>query len=233
MTGPFWEPGVYQIFLNYALYRYIFKDKVNKCIIIILLLDLLLTMSAAGWLCTIGIIVLRISNSKRLTRRSKILLSVILFFVGALAATFVISSKFSETYANKSSAFIRGNDFFLAVELFIENPILGTGFNNTKPFELKNMYNSTAYLGSSNGFMTIAYTTGIIGLAFVFLPFIRCLKKSQKFDKYKSTFYICMILFFNFVEPVYYFPFMLYLLAKEYYLMISGVHVIRAKSRHL
>lgn len=221
MTGPFWEPGVYQIFLNYALYKYAFKENVNKFIPTVLIVDLFLTMSAAGWLCAIGILVFRLSSSKRVTFKSKILISTLLIIVGIFAALFVISAKFSETYANKSSAFIRINDFLLAAELFIENPIFGTGFNNTKPFELRNSYNTTTYLGSSNGFMTIAYSTGIIGLIFVLLPFIICASRTHKFDKCKRVFYTCMILFFNFVEPVYYFPFMLYVLAKEYHLMFK------------
>lgn len=221
MTGPFWEPGVYQIFLNYALYKYVFKENVSKFIPIVLVVDLFLTMSAAGWLCTIGIIILRLSSSNRMTRKSKILISMLLITVGVVAASFVISAKFSETYANKSSAYIRINDFLLAAELFVENPIYGTGFNNTKPFELRNIYNTTAYLGSSNGLMTIAYSTGIIGLVFVLLPFIIHISRTHKYDKCQSVFYVCMILFFNFVEPVYYFPFMLYVLAKEYHLMLK------------
>lgn len=223
MTGPFWEPGVYQIFLNYALYKYAFKENVSKFIPIVLVVDLFLTMSAAGWLCAIGIIVLRLSSSKRMTCKSKILISMLLITIGFCAASFVISAKFSETYANKSSAFIRINDFLLAAELFVENPICGTGFNNTKPFELRNVYNTTAYLGSSNGFMTIAYSTGIVGLVFVLLPFIIHISRTHKYDKCQSVFYACMILFFNFVEPVYYFPFMLYVLAKEYHLMFRRI----------
>lgn len=107
------------------------------------------------------------------------------------------------------------NDFLLGLKIFIENPILGIGFNNTEPFMMRNTYNDTGILGSSNGFMTIAYTTGIVGMVFVLLPFIYNIIKRKK-ERYKSVLYFIMIVFFNFSEPVYYFPFMMYILVKEY-----------------
>lgn len=172
MTGPFWEPGVYQIFLNYALYRYVVIEKSNKFVIALLLFDIFFTMSASGWLCAIVIIVIGIAKSPKFTNKSKIFIFIFLSLFGGIATKFVLFSKFSETFSNKSSAYIRMNDFLLGLKIFIENPILGIGFNNTEPFMMRNTYNDTGILGSSNGFMTIAYTTGIVGMVFVLLPFI-------------------------------------------------------------
>lgn len=219
MTGPFWEPGVFQIFLNYALYRFIFRKRVNILAVSVLILDIILTMSAAGFVCAISIVVFKITTLNKFTNKSKLIISFFIVLFAISLITFVIISKFSETYENKSSAFIRFNDFILATKIFIENPILGIGFNNTKPFELSNMYNGTQFLGNSNGFMTIAYTTGIIGLAFIILPFIKNINNSYRQTKKYKIFYTFMILFFNIVEPVYYFPFMLYILAKSYHSM--------------
>ena len=209
MTGPFWEPGVYQIFLNYALYRYVVIEKSNKFVIALLLFDIFFTMSASGWLCAIVIIVIGIAKSPKFTNKSKIFIFIFLSLFGGIATKFVLFSKFSETFSNKSSAYIRMNDFLLGLKIFIENPILGIGFNNTEPFI------DTGILGSSNGFMTIAYTTGIVGMVFVLLPFIYNIIKRKK-ERYKSVLYFIMIVFFNFSEPVYYFPFMMYILVKEY-----------------
>ena len=211
MTGPFWEPGVYQIFLNYALYRYVVIEKSNKFVIALLLFDIFFTMSASGWLCAIVIIVIGIAKSPKFTNKSKIFIFIFLSLFGGIATKFVLFSKFSET----SSAYIRMNDFLLGLKIFIENPILGIGFNNTEPFMMRNTYNDTGILGSSNGFMTIAYTTGIVGMVFVLLPFIYNIIKRKK-ERYKSVLYFIMIVFFNFSEPVYYFPFMMYILVKEY-----------------
>ena len=202
MTGPFWEPGVYQIFLNYALYRYVVIEKSNKFVIALLL-------------CAIVIIVIGIAKSPKFTNKSKIFIFIFLSLFGGIATKFVLFSKFSETFSNKSSAYIRMNDFLLGLKIFIENPILGIGFNNTEPFMMRNTYNDTGILGSSNGFMTIAYTTGIVGMVFVLLPFIYNIIKRKK-ERYKSVLYFIMIVFFNFSEPVYYFPFMMYILVKEY-----------------
>lgn len=215
MTGPFWEPGVYQIFLNYALYRYVVIEKSNKFVIALLLFDIFFTMSASGWLCAIVIIVIGIAKSPKFTNKSKIFIFIFLSLFGGIATKFVLFSKFSETFSNKSSAYIRMNDFLLGLKIFIENPILGIGFNNTEPFMMRNTYNDTGILGSSNGFMTIAYTTGIVGMVFVLLPFIYNIIKRKK-ERYKSVLYFIMIVFFNFSEPVYYFPFMMYILVKEY-----------------
>lgn len=211
MTGPFWEPGVYQIFLNYALYRYVVIEKSNKFVIALLLFDIFFTMSASGWLCAIVIIVIGIAKSPKFTNKSKIFIFIFLSLFGGIATKFVLFSKFSETFSNKSSAYIRMNDFLLGLKIFIENPILGIGFNNTEPFMMRNTYNDTGILGSSNGFMTIAYTTGIVGMVFVLLPFIYNIIKRKK-ERYKSVLYFIMIVFFNFSEPVYYFPFMMYIL---------------------
>ena len=221
MTGPFWEPGVYQIFLNYALYRFLFKEKGNRIIIAILLIDLFLTMSAAGWLCTICMLALIIVRTPRLSKKNKFFILVLMIIVGLFACYYVLSIKFAETYSNGGSAFIRINDFLLALQLFIENPIFGTGFGNTRAFELRNFFNNTNTLGSSNGLMTICYTTGIIGMIFVLYPFVMRLIKLRDKDRIVNYFYFFMIMFFNFVEPVYYFPFMMYLLAKEYLLVVK------------
>lgn len=197
MTGPFWEPGVYQIFLNYALYRYVVIEKSNKFVIALLLFDIFFTMSASGWLCAIVIIVIGIAKSPKFTNKSKIFIFIFLSLFGGIATKFVLFSKFSETFSNKSSAYIRMNDFLLGLKIFIENPILGIGFNNTEPFMMRNTYNDTGILGSSNGFMTIAYTTGIVGMVFVLLPFIYNIIKRKK-ERYKSVLYFIMIVFFIF-----------------------------------
>ena len=39
------------------------------------------------------------------------------------------------------------NDFLLGLKIFIENPILGIGFNNTEPFMMRNTYNDTGIIG--------------------------------------------------------------------------------------
>lgn len=216
MTGPFWEPGVYQIFLNYALFRYIMLQSKNKLVIFILLIDIFFTMSAAGWICAICILSMRVFISDKISKKYKIILSFFIIVVSFFLLNFIIASKFSETYANKSSAYIRVNDFILSVQLFFENMLFGVGFHNTEVFEMRNFYNNTGMLGSSNGLMTICYTTGLCGLTFILFPFINNIKKSNKNKKIIKLFFFIIILFFNFVEPVYYFPFMIYILANEY-----------------
>lgn len=214
MTGPFWEPGVYQLFLNYALYRCLIIENRKNHTSIILLLNLFLSMSTSGWVCALGIIGFKVVSSERI-RNNKVIIRIFFLTFVLLVSGIIVVSKFVETYANKSSAFVRVNDFSLAFKLFCENP-LGVGFNNTTQFIERNDFNNTSYLGSSNGLMTIVYTTGIVGILFIIYPFLVTISKKRN-DKGKEVFYFLMILFFNFVEPVYYFPFMLYILAKEYY----------------
>ena len=58
-------------------------------------------------------------------------------------------------------------------------------------------------------------------MLFVSIPFVCNFIHRDKSKKIIKLVYIMLIFLFNFVEPVYYYPFMLYLLANEYYMMFS------------
>ena len=221
MTGPFREPGAHQIYINYDIYLYIIRNLKSKVQFIILVIDLVLTMSSAGIAIGIFLIIVLYYRTKKITTQTKVLFGVPAFALAFFAIVEVVITKFSETYANKSSAFIRLYDFKLGMELFLENFWVGTGYYNTEPFIKRNNYNITGHLGSSNGLLTICYTTGVIGMLFVSIPFVCNFIHIDKSKKIIKLVYIMLIFLFNFVEPVYYYPFMLYLLANEYYMMFS------------
>lgn len=220
MTGPFWEPGVFQIFLNYALFMLFKNEKINKGNVIIIIIDLFLTFSSAGWITACILFVYRFYKNKKNDIKSKVILGIPILIVGVATILNVLFLKFDESFINGkngSSTYIRVNDILLSLRLFKENIVFGTGYFNTEPFVKNNIFNSTVTKGCSNGFLTICFTMGIVGIIFVCLPFILNIYRAEKKHKKDEIVNATLILIFNFCEPIYYLPFMLMILALEYH----------------
>lgn len=216
MTGPFWEAGVFQIFLNLALYIYIRNNFKKRLSLIVILLDIILSFSTAGIVTACFLFAVMIYRGNKISKRGKIVIGIFVSIFAMIAIYSILSMKIGESFRSRGSSFIRLNDFLLGLQLFKDNFLIGTGFFNTDPFVRLNTFNETITKGSSNGLLTICFTTGIIGLIFTLLPFIYNFNKCEKHDKFLYLIYCIIIFIFNSVEPVYYLPLMLFILGMEY-----------------
>lgn len=218
LSGLFWEPGMYVIHLNFAMWCYFVRKKHRRIQLGILLLNVIFAQSAMGYIVCAIIIATSLLNyrSSSHTLNFKSLMKIItpIAVVLIVAVVFVIKRK--ETNQVGDSYYLRLRDFVNGMHLFIRNPLFGAGYGNT---ELYNIYDVTRR-GNSNGMMTWLYTTGLIGFTFAIYPFVFNIKH-HSIRKIPKGFLVCFFIItilFNVSEPIYNLPIMSGILAGQYWL---------------
>lgn len=225
MQGMFWEPGVYQLYLNLAIYHFLFERNAKNDIkkLIILYINLFLTLSTTGMCIGILLLGVYITNLPKF-RKSKKLLIVISTVNISIACGYVIFVKAMESVQNAAvggigSMATRFSDLIIGFRLFFENFFIGAGYGNEKLFELSQGWGR----GSSNGLIYWMYMMGIIGLVIVIFPFIRNIRKSKdKVTKRKRILLFIIFILCNLSEPLYYAPLNWFWVASEYIKLIMS-----------
>lgn len=164
-AGPFGEPGSYQIFLNIALmYLLVDSSKSNlsevekKVSIIILVVAMLTTMSATGYICLALIIAASIFQSNNSTSGGKnvkilALIALIVLYIIELNNGFI-----SEKLSGGGSYAVRSNDTFGGLKIVLTRPLVGYGLLQTNRSELL----STVNIGMiSNGLVSLMISLGV------------------------------------------------------------------------
>lgn len=208
LAGPFWEPGIFGIYLSYALYYLLFK-KIKKPILnfiefIIIMIAIALTISTSAILCA-GLI-LAVYLLQHRSQRT-ILIVFLLALIAILGALVVFRQKLGTSSGNA-----RVKDIRVGMQIFSNNVLTGIGFENNKEFmsHWKNERNS------SNGLITWIYSFGIVGIFVFFYPFIvNILNKNEK--RQDEILFFIIFLIWNMTEPVTTMSFISLLFAMEYY----------------
>ena len=189
--GFFWEPGVFQLYLNLYLYLCLFVFK-NKWQTIIAVIATLTTQSTTGVvICLILIsyyITIEYINKGTLASRIR------KTFVGiAILIPFIILTSGNvedKLYGDmKGSSWAREYDLITGINVIINNPIIGIGFDYGQYYKLSRTLgyqdtaldnSSTIDRGNSNGIIFLFYSVGIpLGLVFL-IGLV-----NQKFFKHK------------------------------------------------
>lgn len=214
----FWEPGLYQVYLNFALYVNLFiKENKKKKGLIILLLSILSTFSATGIILASILIGYKIIINQKYDSKNiplKLFISVLLIVTITSMTGNILNEKSQSSLQSFES---RKSDIILGLAAFVEKPIIGHGYFNEEIF-FRMQRNSNVYWdynrGNSNGIINIAYMQGIIGLLLYLFPIFfgkkGYVKRSDK---------IGFILFFiisNMTAPIYQTAFMLLLVGRSY-----------------
>ena len=220
-SGLFWEPGAYQIYLNIALFLYVFGRRENKIELGILIISIIFCRSTIGYCITAMLLAIQISQSCFFNKRVKRIILVLGTLVALVAASFIVYQKVEATvgYA-EGSASLRFADIVHGLSVFLNHPIIGTGFGNESEFIMLDMFSR----GSSNGLLSYAYMTGIVGLLFAFFPFISNLLHYR--EKKRQIVWIVIIILVNFSEPIYDLPIMAFLLGIEYMKMFERKSIL-------
>lgn len=210
LAGPYWEPGAFQIVLNYALIMYLneicsFKFSVpyGKIKLAIIIIALLLTQSTAGYINLFVFAVLTILNMK-LTRRT--IPKYICIGIALLVACFYLMT--SETYTSKmaqkgekdTSYEIRKNDNMAMLQMSVEKPIWGYGINS---FEFRSRGKSLGNSTSSNGLLAVSSQLGCPFLLFIILSLYI---KLRKFYPQKTFLVLIILLMLQATEVFIFFP---------------------------
>lgn len=123
-NGPFWEPGMYQIWLNFALYYELFEKKADKRIVALLVVAVIATTSTMGIL-EMAVILLGHFYSKR-KKPAKIALLVPVLVVMVVLLDYLIADKVSQV-KGEFSLDLRMSETVMLWEGFLQRPILGHG----------------------------------------------------------------------------------------------------------
>lgn len=215
----FWEPGVYQIYLNVFLFYVCFcRERIS--IIPLILVGIISTFSTTG--LVIALFQLAIFYYKKL-RNS--LSGVVWFFLGVVTLfyfTQITYSNFEDKIIGDGSAKSIGSslarqfDTINGIQVALNNP-LGIGFSPIKYQAIaeQNIYNVETLLntdrGQTNGVVELLYTSGFI-FWIVFIYFF--LKQKVFLNKrwlFNIFFLLCML-----TEPLVFSPFF-------FFFVISGM----------
>lgn len=176
--GFFWEPGVFQLYLNLYLYLAIFIFK-KKNHMLLALASLVCVYSTTGIFITALLLITalykHLSNGQ-IQKRMLVFFSAILITPPfAYLAVKNIQDKF--TGESQGSSMIRQYDLLVGLNVLAEHPLLGIGFDHKRYTEITpELTFAQDQLGlvvtpersSSNGIIYLGYTIGI-PLALIFI----------------------------------------------------------------
>lgn len=211
----FWEPGMYGVLLTYALYYYITcEKKKNIFSLIILVISVVLTFSTTGIMVTICLLGYYCINGKKIKKIKKLIAIPVISFVVYGVINVWLSKKAIANYTMMSYS-LRMSDFVLGFELFLKNIFVGIGYNNLQVFkEFQGLGR-----GNSNGFITLCYSMGIVGVFLFIYPFLKNLKVHVGKEKTRQIIYIVFFIIINMTEPIYTTPLILWMVSSQYILI--------------
>ena len=197
----FREPGVFAVFIFFAMILVIFSDKFKEkkiWILLLLFITIISTLSTAGTIISLFLLLLYLILEKKHSKKliSFVAFSIIVFIV--FNSTNISSRIFGKLFVeNNPSTMSRINSFSSNFMIGIENPVLGVGWGNIntkfqdKSYELLGSpmkYGENSF-HNTNTFLRLLSTHGI--LYFV----IFCIGMYGFVFKFSKKTSLCFILF--------------------------------------
>ena len=173
-SGPFYEPGLYQVLLNFALlYYYLIRKKTRISLIIFAVV--VSTLSPIGILIS-GIIIS--SKYWNVIKRPKsliplvLIITVLLYFIMPFIITKTTSLSFQ----------LRMYDLKSGIKLFLEKPFFGLGFENHNLFLIDSIDKFGISRKNSNGLLNLMIGNGMFFSTFyIFLLFRGFLRNTKSY----------------------------------------------------
>lgn len=187
--GFFWEPGVFQIYMNIFLFISLFMTK-RRLDIALAIVAVLLLQSTTGLLITL--MLLGVNFAQRFHRASSgeklaaVIVAPLLAVPLLLIAVENVTQKTSGD--QRGSSWARTYDFYTGVNVILAHPLTGVGFDNERyTSEAARLgyanselgYSSTAERSSSNGLVALIASLGIP----MSLPFLIAMFRQRFFPK--------------------------------------------------
>lgn len=224
-SGVFWEPGVWQTYVNLALLIYLFRvEKKNKYIIMMYMMVVVSTFSTTGIIVLLAIVVYYgYSNSRGM---NKLIVTLLLLILAVVVGAEVLEDKFTNYAASYD---YRVSDFTNSLRIFADNIVFGSGYGNTDVFREYSAYTSAR--GNSNGLMAWVSQMGICGVLLVAIPFSGLIRK-QREQKNMMLFLLFLYIVLNFSEPLFEFGMNVFILSLLYvkYFMLRKKGMLEDKS---
>jgi hypothetical protein len=176
-AGIFFEPGLYHVYLNFALI-YFWNKLGNYKVTLFLILNIVLTFSPIGYLITILII-----TAKFIKLNFKSIVLLLLFIVIGVIAIFYMQSLFVGK-EDSFSYYLRYLDFQFGSQLFLQKPFLGWGIGNEVMVKAYFLAELNIERGLSNGLLGLLYQAGIVGTLFYMVGYLNFVKKENINNRY-------------------------------------------------
>ena len=177
--GFFFEPGIFQIYLNLYLYLsvFIYKRAAHGALAT---LSVLSTQSTTGLIICMMILGAAVVSYLRLGNLKRGLLPIALVVLIAPPITYLAYGNITDKLfgESKGSSIAREYDFFTGVNIVAENPLLGIGFDHGRYLAESSRIgfadtalreDNTEDRATSNGLLYLTYSLGIpLALLFVY-----------------------------------------------------------------
>lgn len=187
--GFFWEPGVFQIYMNIFLFTALFITR-RRLDVALAIVGVLLLQSTTGLL--IAVMLLGVSFAQGFHRASagEKLAAVLVAPLLAAPLLLIAVGNFTEKTSGelRGSSWARTYDFYTGVNVILAHPLVGVGFDNERYkreaarlgyADTRLDYSSTAERSSSNGIVALIASIGIP----MSLPFLIALFRQRFFPK--------------------------------------------------
>lgn len=208
-AGPYWEPGAFQIVLNYALVLYfeeISKLKISRndgLKILCVTTAIIMTQSTAGFINLIIlalIIIVNIKVKKRQLFKYICAGIVLISFSGILLSSDTIQKKFFQKGYEGTSYEVRQSDNLAMLQMTYEKPFVGYGLVSN---EFRHRGNTLGNITSSNGLLVI---TSQLGIPFFICIIIALYSSLKRYFPNKTPLFLLLILLLQTTEVFFYFP---------------------------
>lgn len=145
-AGIFWEPGAFQFFLVLAFILQLYSDKKKKKYLIIYLITLYTTLSTTGLFCLILLVILWVSETKKINQNTTIVLMIVfvslglVYFYSIKSNSYLYYTIFAKTEGllnlilgrgseTGGSDLVRFESIYYPLKALLKSPIIGVGFN--------------------------------------------------------------------------------------------------------
>lgn len=207
--GIFREPGVYQIFLNIAIFFVLFcgeKFKRKKSRIVILVLTILTTFSTAGVIITsLLFFIYFIANLKYVGIKN--ILSSLAFVAGLIAIIFlfnryfmVFDKAFSKIGNDDDSSWLsRTSSFVINIAVGFNNIFCGAGWDNVKVETARYallLYDTPFKFSNTNTFLKLFAIHGLGAFVFYIVELYKFFKQKRN-DLLSIALFLIMFLCFS------------------------------------
>ncbi len=215
-SSIFWEPGMYQIFINYCIFYVFFMKnsvtKMDKINIFLLTISLFTTTSTTGIMLLMILFSLKIYSIES-NNRSLVLLKIFISLLLSVSSIFIIIYLLGKKSDNISMS-LRINDLLIPIKLFLAKPIFGWGYLNYDIYT-----KVSGNYGNSNGVTTLIYQTGLIGICLytIFTMMLINKMKKEKYTIYGRISLFIFVVISNMTEPIIYSNFTILFLAMGYF----------------
>lgn len=210
--GPFWEPGVFQIYINFALLFQIYRRKKEKLWKnIILILGIISTFSTTGYICFCFIIIIYFMEKflEKIKKKYFIFLFFSIIFGNLILKNSyiqnIVFSKFNSSNGSSSSFLIRLMDIKIYLKQWLEYPIFGQGITNSYRNAVLTYKNSQFFhfAGSTSTTLREFACFGIyVGISRLLLQWNFC-KMFVKNKISRICIFIVIIIFLNTEDLIY------------------------------